>query len=399
MSDTTVKQAPVVVRPVETKAEFRAFFEFPWIVNKDDPNWVPPLLSMRRNLLDKAKNPAWAYLEGQYFAAWRGDQIVGTITAFINHHHNEFWNENIGWFGTFETLDDPEAAQALLDTATAWVQARGYDAIRGPQSFTTHEETGLLIEGFEPNLIMMPYNKPYYASFIEAAQFEKVMDTVSVYLDKDTFVAEGSLDRLDRMLERVNRVYNFSVRYFDPKNKAADFRLFRDLYNVVWDGNWGFTPMTDAELDALVNNLGILVDARFAFFIYDGDDPIGFGLAVPDFNEAIHLAYPRPGEPEAWTLLKVLWHWRVRKAINGTRFVFFGVKEAYRGTGVALLVLRTMSQSTIDSEYQYVDMGWILETNPLLSVGLKLGTQIYRRYRYYEKRFDGQPVGASPADG
>ena len=89
---------------------------------------------MRHDLLDKKKNPSWEYMEGDYFAAWRGNKIVGTITALINHRHNEFWNEHIGWFGTFDVFDDQEAATALLTTAADWVKAKGYDAIRGPQT-------------------------------------------------------------------------------------------------------------------------------------------------------------------------------------------------------------------------------------------------------------------------
>lgn len=102
----------VSIRKVDNAADFKAFFEFPWTLYKGDPNWVPTLLSMRRELLDKQKNAAWDYMEGDYFAAWRGDKIVGTIAAFINHRHNEFHEEHIGWFGAFEVYDDAEAARA-----------------------------------------------------------------------------------------------------------------------------------------------------------------------------------------------------------------------------------------------------------------------------------------------
>ena len=167
---------PVAVRKVENAGDFRAFFEFPWHLYKNDPHWVPPLLSMRRDLLDKEKNPAWAeYMEGDYFAAWRGDQIVGTIVAYINHRHNKFHEEHIGWFGAFEVYDDQEAATALLETAAEWVKSRGYDAVRGPQTFTTHEECGLLVDGFTRPTLLMPYNYPYYQQLVENAGFHKNM--------------------------------------------------------------------------------------------------------------------------------------------------------------------------------------------------------------------------------
>src|SRR6187402_2010164 len=101
----------VQVRKVETPQDEKAFFDFPWTLYKDDPNWVPPLVSMRHHLLDKKHNPAWEYMEGDFFAAWRGDTIVGTITAFVNRRHNEYNEENIAWFGTFETINDLEVAK------------------------------------------------------------------------------------------------------------------------------------------------------------------------------------------------------------------------------------------------------------------------------------------------
>lgn len=383
-----MQQTPVVVKPVETKSDFRAFFEFPWTLYKDDPNWVPPLLSMRQELLDKKKNPAWDYMEGQYFAAWRGDKIVGTITAFINHRHNEFWDEHIGWFGTFEVYDDEEVAKALLDTAAEWVKSRGYDAIRGPQSFTTHEETGLLVDGFEPAVILMPYNPPYYAGLIEAAEYEQTMQIYSTYIDRDRLNEHDTLNMVNRMLKRVHRKYNLTVRSFDAKNKKADFQLIRDLYNEVWDKNWGFTPFTDRELDALVESLGMLVDPRFAFFAYIDDEPVGFSLAVPDFNQAIKAANPRPGVPDLLSQAQVFWNWKVRRTITGIRFFLFGVKEEYRGTGVSLIFIKSLLEAVVPTRFGYVDSSWVLETNPLMTMMEKLGADVYKTHRYYEKRFD-----------
>ena len=189
------------VRPIESHNDFRAFFEFPWELYKDNPNWIPPLVSMRRDLLDKKKNPAWHYMDGQYFGAWQDGQLVGTITAYINHRHNDYWGEHVGWFGTFELYDDQAIANALLNTATEWVKSRGYDSIRGPQSFTTHEETGLLVRNFSKPVLMMPYNPPYYETLLQNAGFEKSMDIVSFYMDRELAVKSDFGARLKRIAE------------------------------------------------------------------------------------------------------------------------------------------------------------------------------------------------------
>ena len=173
------------VRKVEGDADLRAFFEFPWRVHRDSPAWVPPMLSMRHELLDKQKNPAWQYMAGDYYVAWRGAQPVGTIAAFINHRHNEFHNERIGWFGAFEVLDDQEAATALLDTAAEHVRRLGYEALRGPQTFTTHEECGLLIEGFGRPVLLIPWNPPRYQAHVEQAGLVKYVDLYSFAMSRD----------------------------------------------------------------------------------------------------------------------------------------------------------------------------------------------------------------------
>jgi len=293
--DAAIAETPLEVRPVELAADFRAFFEFPWKLYKDDASWVPMLLSMRRELLDKQKNPAWSYMDGQYFGAWRGGELVGTITAFVNHRHNETWDENIGWFGTFEVYDDPEAARELLRTAEDWVRERGYDAIRGPQSFTTHEETGLLVKNFERPVIMMPYNHEYYIRLIEAAGYEKIMELHSIYYSRAMEPEVGMGRRLKGLAERAAKRANIVIRPMDASRKKEEFALFKDLYNRAWDKNWGFVPMTNEELDALIESLGMLLDPKLAFFAEVNGEPAGFSIAVPDFNEALQKAYPRPG--------------------------------------------------------------------------------------------------------
>lgn len=378
----------VSVRKVESATDFKAFFEFPWTVYKGDPNWVPSLLSMRRELLDKKKNAAWDYMEGDYFAAWRGDQIVGTITAFVSHRHNEFHNEHIGWFGTFEVFDDQEAATALLDTAAEWVRSRGYDAIRGPASFTTHEEVGLLVDGFTRPVLLMPYNHPYYQKLVENAGFSKLMDLNSFYLNRDKAIESGLFARLERMTNALMKRSNITVRAANPKDLKADFAMFKELYNAAWDKNWGFVPMTERELDATVESLGQFFDPKLAYFAFVDGNPAGFVLPIPDFNQVLQKAYPRPGVPEVWSLLKALYYWKVRKSMDWVRTPLFGVVEQYRNKGVDAVLLYHGLRAIIDGGYFHSDSGWILEVNDkIIRVLRSLGTEIYKTHRFYERKF------------
>jgi GNAT superfamily N-acetyltransferase len=384
----TTIASPITVRKVETPSDFRAFFEFPWAVYRRDPYWVPPLLSMRRDQLDKRKNPAWEYCEGDFFAAFRGDRIVGTVAAFINHRHNEFHDERVGWFGAFELYDDRDAALALLDTASAWVKDKGFPAIRGPQTFTTHDECGLLVQGGDrPPVLLYPYNPPYYAGHIEAAGFSKVMDTYGFYIDRDKAQTSGLGDRLARLANGIMKRNKVTVRPIDRNNLKAEFALFKELYNAAWEKNWGFVPMTPRELDGLVSSLGTFFDPRLAFFGYVDGVPAGFVLAIPDFNEVLKRAYPKPGTPEVVTLARALWHWKVRPAIRGSRVPLLGVKEAFRGKGVDAVLYYHTLKALIDNGYGWCDSGWILESNSnMVSIAKSFGQEIYKVFRFYEKR-------------
>jgi GNAT superfamily N-acetyltransferase len=382
-----IMSSALTVRKVETPADFRAFFAFPWKVYKNDPNWVPPLLSMRRDILDKKKNPAWEYCEGDYFTAWRGEQIVGTIAAYINQRHNEFHDERVGWFGAFEFLDDAEVSRALLDTASAWVKNKGYPAIRGPQTFSTHDECGLLVDGHDqPPVLLYPYNPRYYQQHYEAAGFSKVMDTYSFIITREKALESGLDSRLERIAKGIMRRNKVTVRGIETKNLKAEFALFKELYNAAWEKNWGFVPMTPRELDALVESLGNFFDPRLAFFGYVDGEPAGFSMAIPNLNEVLLKAYAQPGTPEIITLVKALWHWKLRPIIRGARVPLLGVKEGLRGKGVDAVLYYHTLRALIDNGYQFCDSGWILESNQnMVSIAKSFGQEIYKTFRFYEK--------------
>ena len=273
----------------------------------------------------------------------------------------------------------------LLDAAGEWLAARGVDAIRGPASFTTNEECGLLVDNFSLPVIMMPYNPPWYAPLVEGAGFEKVMDVHCIYQDRQTIAASDTLDRLEKLVSRAAQRSGITVRQMRAKEKKADFERFREIYNAAWEKNWGFIPMNDAELQALIDDLGMLVEPKLAFFAEIADEPVGFALTIPNFNEALRKAYPRPGVPEIVTKAQVAWHWKVRKTIRGVRMPLMGVKQEYRNKGVELAMLLAVMKALLPSKYDYLDSGWILETNPLIKISLSLGGKVYKTHRFYQK--------------
>ncbi|MCC7209827.1 MAG: GNAT family N-acetyltransferase [Anaerolineae bacterium] len=383
-------QSTLTVRKVESSRDFNAFFEFPWTVYKDDPNWVPPLLSQRRHLLDRSKNPSFEYLDADYYVAWRGDKPVGTIAAFINHRHDEYHPEDnrLGWFGFFECLDDPDAARALLSTALDYARARNCSAVRGPANFTLNDECALLVENFEPPVILMPYNPPYYQRLIEDSGlgYSKIMDTVSVLAEPSKYLDEnGNLTpKLVRMMELLKTRGGIGSRLADTKRLDEEMKLLRELYSSAWEKNWGFVPPTERELDELFKNLKQYFYPGLGIFGQMGGKDVGFILGLPDMNQVLRQAYARPGTPEIWTLLKALWHWKIRPKITRQRILLFGIQEPYRGKGVDGAILAEYLKQSMMS-YPVVDAGWILETNArAINEMYRFDARIYKRYRFYQ---------------
>jgi hypothetical protein len=381
----------LTVRKVETEADFKVFFEFPWTIYKDDGNWVPPLLSIRRALLDKKKNPAWEYLAGDYFIAWRGGQAVGTIAAFINPRHNETWDEQIGWFGCFECVNEQSVADALLNTAAEWVRAAGpYTAMRGPATFTCNDEQwGLLIENFSRPVLLMPYNPSYYPALIDNAvvKLSKVMDVESYWCDSREFLTINSepLERYRRIANRAIERYGITFRKPDPKKLREELNLLRSVYEKAWEKNWGNVVPTDHEMDHLFADLKDYFDPELAIFVYVKGELAGFLLALPDMNEVVSRAHPQPSEPEILTLLKALWHWKIRPKMTMQRTLLFGVMPDYRRMGVDVVCFLKYFDQSVNGPYPIIDAGWILETNQgMRSLLNEVHAKLYKKYRIYQ---------------
>lgn len=392
------------VRPVETHADFKTFLRFPWALYRGNPHWVPPLLSAQRTKLDRRKNPAWRYMDGEYFIARHGAEPVGTIAAFINHRHNEYHSERIGFFGCFEVRDDQEAANALLDAAARFVEARGYEALRGPANFSINDEFGMLVMGFDdPPVFVMPYNPPYYPRLMDHAPgFQPVMDLYSYHIGLGQWLASDKLAQTIRLTHKNNARRGITVRTFDPRRRHADFQFIKTIYNTTWDNNWGFVPLTESELDDMIRAIRRYMDPRLVVFAEVRGQPAGFLLAFPDINQPLHVARSHPAKPEFVSQLQAWWHWKARSKITRIRIPLMGVERRFRGLGVeAAMFVKLYEQAVALSEetgWRYADAGWVLEVNvPMRQIVEGYGGEAYKRYRLYERLLAPVRAPARPA--
>ncbi|HSB89176.1 MAG TPA: hypothetical protein VLD63_04015 [Anaerolineales bacterium] len=382
----------LTILPVQDDGGVQAVIEFPWEVYRGDAYWVPPLISERQAFLDPKRNPFFQHGRLQLYLARRGDRVVGTIGAFTNDLFNQFQETNSGWFGFFEVLDDPEAAAGLLQAAEGWARTAGHRSILGPAQFSTNDEVGLLVDGFDDlPRILMTYNPRRYLGYFQAAGYAKAMDLWAYSTSLTKFKQSGGLPpKLGRVLDKVRARDRFHVRSLDMRRYDEEVERVKRVYNNSWARNWGFVPMTDAEFDRMGEQMKSIIDPDLVTIVEMEGEMVGFGLTLPDLNEPLHQAYPRPGTPEAWTFLKLLWNWKVRRKMSWIRVFALGVLPEFRGQGVDALMYQATVDAGLRKGYENVEMSWILENNDMMNRAIRLfGGEIYKTYRVYEKTLGG----------
>jgi GNAT superfamily N-acetyltransferase len=371
-------QTTVRVVPVHGRRDLKRFLTLPWRIYQDDPFWVPPLLYELKRLLDPRKHPFHRHAEVEYFLALRGDEVVGRIAAIVNRQYVEFHDEATGFFGFFESINDAEVAAALLGTAERWVSARGMGRIRGPMNFSTNEECGLLVEGFHYSpTVMMPHNPLYYSQLMKAAGYAKSKDLLAYLLDDTT-----PPERLVRGVERLRKGQDVTIRPINVRRFWEEIGSLQAIYHSAWERNWGFIPMTKAECDHFARQMRWIANPNLCLIAEARGEPLGFALALPDYNQALKHV---DGRLLPFGLLKLLWY---QRKINTARVLILGLKPGFRRRGIdAMLYLRLWEEAPKNG-YPVVECSWILEDNWEMRRGLeRMGARIYKTYRIYEKAF------------
>lgn len=369
---------PIEVSPVETKKDLKDFIMLPWAVYKNDPYWVPPLISQQKMQFNKKKHPFFEHSDANFFIARKGKKTVGTIVAILNNRHNEIHNENVGFFGFFETIEDYAVAEKLFDTVLAWAKKKGLDYIRGPENYSQNEVCGLLVDGFDtPPVILMAHNPPYYQDFIEKYGFTKAMDMWAYCMDKDTQIPE----RLINIVERMKARSDVTFRTINKKNLNKEIEKVKYVYNHAWEKNWGFVPLTSSEIDHIAEELKPIVDEDIVYFAEKDGQPIGFSLATPDINQALKKIN---GRLFPFGIFKLLYHAR---RIDRLRVIIMGVIKEYRNKGIDSVFYLDTYQKGIEKGYNWGEFSWILENNDPMNAALRnIGARVYKTYRIYEKK-------------
>lgn len=372
----------VEIRPVRSRRDLKRFVKVPFHLHRNRPQWVPPLIFERMQFLDRGRNPWFEHGEAEYFLAECDGEPVGRITAQIDSAWDETQGGSDGMFGFFETVDDPAVAAALLGAAEGWVAERGRRRLLGPMDFTTNDEVGLLIEGFELRpMILQSWHPPFYKDLLEGLGYGKAMDLLMWYLELGQ-LKEGDqfAPEIHAAAEKALREEGIAIRNIDKGNLRDEMRRFSVVYNEAWSDNWGFVPATDAEIEFHAKTLKQVIDEDWGFIAEKDDETVGVAFTLPDVNQAMAKTRGRL-LPFGWLRFLL-----AKRRIDRVRVFALGVTHDFRHSGVAAgLYLKHLEAASPDG-IPAGEMGWILETNEPMNRAMEgMGGEVVKKYRIYEK--------------
>jgi hypothetical protein len=362
----------------------RAGFE----VFKHDPTWVAPLNFEFKERLSPGKNPLFERAEVALFTAWKNGRLVGRCSATLDREYLRIHQDDTGFFGFLDTIHDAEVCRALLDTASAWLRARGAKRMFGPISLYFNDEVGCLIEGFEypPNL-MMAHSRRYQSKLIEACGCEKEKDLLCWRYD----VTIPFPKRVITAWEQIKSLPEVKLRSINVDNLENELAAVMAIYNDAWDGKWGMVPALPSEVKHVAKELKLLIDPDIAFIAEIGGEPVGMCIIVPNLNEAIaglngklfHYGLPIGAA-------RMLYRLKIRR-MKTMRLMMLGIRKdirqnvkRYGGLSAAMYV--EVAKRGGSKGYQWGELSWTREDDAPINLGIRsMGAYVYKKYRVYRK--------------
>ncbi|HXD03186.1 MAG TPA: N-acetyltransferase [Novosphingobium sp.] len=379
----------IVVSPVTTKAERGTFVDLAYRLNADDPNWVPPLRMEAMELVTPGKNPFFEHATVQYFLARRGAEVVGRISAHIDHlavamSPEQGMGPGVGNWGMLEATDEA-VAHVLIAAAEDWLRGQGMTRVLAPLSMSIWEEPGQLVFGFDhPPTVMMGHQGERYQRWIESAGgYEPAKQLHTYELD----ITKEFPPLIQRIVASGEKNARIRIRNTNKKKFEEEARLILDILNDAWSDNWGFVPFTETEIKYAGKKFKPIVHEDLIMVAeYDGE-PVAFMMTVPDLNEAI---LPMGGKLFPFNWIKLL-GWLRKPRPRTMRVPLMGVRKKLQSSRMAsqlaFMMIEYIRRNAV-SRYGSTrgEIGWILEDNQgMVAIAEAINSHVNKTYVIYGK--------------
>ena len=384
ISEDNPEETMVEIKEVTTKADLGLFVQFYYDLYRGNDCAVPFLYSEEMATLRSDKNPSFECCESKYFLAYKDGKIAGRVAAIINRRANERWNCHQVRFGWFDFIDDIDVSTALLKAVEDWGIEKGMNEIAGPLGFIDTDREGMLVEGFDQlSTMYINYNYPYYPQHMERMEgFRKDND----YLEMKVKVPEVVPEKFAKLTEMVKKRYGLRVHKFTRRELIEQNygrRVFQ-LLNATYKDLYGFSQLSETQVDKLVNDYIKIADLNLVTAIMDDDKMVGFGITFPSFSRALQKTRDGRFLPFGWWhLLKIL-KWHKTPIVD---LLLIGVLPEYRAKGANALIFDDLIRQFQAYGFEWAETGPQMETNEgVLSHWQYLESINHRRHRCYRKK-------------
>ena len=375
----------VEIIEVNSKELQKKLVDFQFELYKDCPQWVPPFRSDVFLKMDKEKHPFYDHSESDFFLAIRDGKVVGRIAALVNRPFNEYHNCLDGDFYLFDAINDQEVANALFDRVFEWARARGLERIVGPKGYGPLDGYGIQIYGFEHRgmMNMMNYNYPYYQELVENYGFTKEVEFVSSYLSPRDFVLPLKVIQAVKLAEKHGKI---RIMNFTSNKQVREWAYkIKEAYNKAFINNWEYYPLSDRELDTVVDSALQLLDPKLLKIILNQEDEIvGFVLPFPDVSAAMQKNKGKSGPIELIRLLREI------KTTQWVDYNGIGILPEYQGMGGNAIIFNALLEAARDNpRFIHGELTQVAETAVQMRKDLEnLGVRYYKNHRVYQKLID-----------
>lgn len=373
----------IEIRKVNTQHELRQFIQFYYDLYRDCPQAVPYLYFDELSTLDRRKNPSFECCEADYFMAYSDGRPVGRVAAIINHRANERWQRQQVRFGWFDFVDDAGVSRALIDTVAQWGRERGMTEIAGPLGFIDTDREGMLVEGFdELSTMYVNYNYPYYADHMARLEgFVKDND----YLEYKVRVPEVVPEKFSKITQMVKQRYGLAVHKFTRHELLSEGygRQVFTLLNQTYKDLYGFSELSERQIDKLVNDYIKIADLNLVTAIMDGSRMVGFGITFPSFSRALQKTRDGRLWPLGWwhLLRTIKWH-----QTDTVDLLLIGVLPEYRQKGANALIFDDLIRQFQRYGFRWAQAMPQMESNEAVrSQWQYLESIQHRRHRCFKK--------------
>jgi hypothetical protein len=281
------------------------------------------------------------------------------VAAIINNKANQAWGVKQVRFGWIDFIDDMEVSRALLDAVAEFGRKRGMTQIVGPLGFTDFDPEGMLVDGFDRiSTMALIYNHPYYPEHMKKHGFSKETG----WIENRITIPEAIPEKFDRIATIVQEKYNLVVKKLTVKQirKQNYGRKFFELVNETYSHLYGFSLLSDKQIDDFVNVYLSLIDSRMLTFIEDQEgNLIAGGISMPSLAEALQKCRGELFPFGWWHLLKAMF----LKRSDTVELLLIGVLPEWRARGVVALVFRDLIATYNKLGFKYAETNAMLEDN------------------------------------